>query len=366
MTQMITDPPAPREATLEQELQNLLQARMQEAQRYGDVMASAWKVTAQCLAGGKLLRPRLFLGALDALGWRGDPVQAARIGAAIELLHSSLLLHDDVIDGDLLRRGRPNFIAQMRDRAETEAAQAGPSSSRRKRDALHWARSNAILMGNLLLSSTHMVFARASLPAQTRERLLDLLERTLGETVAGEQLDVALSDGIFSPEFEIVQQMSQLKTATYTFELPLLAAAIIAEASPELESEIAEIAARLGTAFQLQDDLLSTFGDAAAHGKDPHSDLREGKETLIIGCARMTNAWPSIAPLFGMPNMSDREAEHLRDLLTACGAEQLVRSLVDDLLNSCVTSLSSPDTEIPQPLAQLLNDFIAQIRERES
>lgn len=355
------------ERQIERALEAMLRDKLEEAHQYGEGFATMWRVAAECIVDGKMLRPRLFLNALEALAPTQDNDQAIRLAAAIEMLHYSFLLHDDVIDGDLRRRGRPNFIGtllrehELADRPAATAAQGDGQPA-----ALHWARSNGILMGDLLLSTAHLLFARESMPDPTRVRLLDLLDRTITESVAGEQLDVSLSDGILTADFETALRMSRLKTASYTFDFPLKAAVIIAGASETVEASVGVVASQMGLAFQLQDDLLSTFGQAAAHGKDAFSDLREGKETAIIAYARTTSAWPRIEPRFGDPDLTREDARRLRELLVECGADRYVQIVVDDLLSECATLLASPDTAIPQPLAQFLTGFIDQLRERDS
>ncbi len=355
-------------SAIEDELARVLELRKLQASAYGSHFSELWDLATQCVLGGKLLRPKLLIGAFDALTTaQGNGAvfrdSALRIAAAVELLHYAFLLHDDVIDGDLTRRGRPNLIGSLlreQDEAAYRAMSEGARFSGSTRD-LHWARTGGILMGDLMLSAAHQVFARESLPEEMRLRLLDLLDHTITESVVGEHLDVGLSDGVISAELTTVLSMSRLKTATYTFELPLKAAAILAGTASRAEGAIGDIGRHLGVAFQLQDDLLSTFGDHREHGKDAFSDLREGKETAIISYARMTSAWPSIEPNFGNPEMSDRDARHIQRLLTECGAEPFIHSLIDDQLRACFTVMASPDSRIPAELAQLVSTLTASL-----
>lgn len=368
------------DVALQREIDRLLEARGRRAVAYGAHFASLSQIAAECVRGGKLLRPKLLLGTYDALcaAWGADRDSvgevasrddAVRIAAGIELLHYSFLLHDDVIDGDLLRRGRPNLIGAVlaeRDpdalEAESRRAPRYPSGSK----DLHWATSSGLLMGDMLLSDAHQVFARTPLPAALRLRLLDLLDHAITESVVGEHLDVGLSDGVVAADLNAVLEMSRLKTATYTFELPLKAGAILAAAPARTEHAVGEIGRHLGVAFQLQDDLLSTFGEASEHGKDAFSDLREGKETAIIAYARMTSDWPSIEPDFGDPGLGVADGEHVRRLLKRCGAERFIRSLIDDQLRACAELLSSAEAGVPEALSRSIARLMATLEERRS
>ncbi|PRI11357.1 polyprenyl synthetase family protein [Leucobacter massiliensis] len=381
---------------IEREIAAAFAARRAQAESYGAPFARLWIHASECVAGGKLLRPRLLLGAFDALtGHAPEPADpgdageqaspgnrttdaetlkrpaprrsreaALRVAAGVELLHYSFLLHDDVIDGDLLRRGRPNVIgAILHDGDPAAPGGEGPCRSADER-RLHWARTNGILLGDLLLSAAYQVFAREDLPHDTRLRLLDLVDRTITESVAGEQADVGLSDGFIAPELSTVLEMSRLKTASYTFELPLRAAALLAGAAPAAENAVGEAGRHLGIAFQLQDDLLSTFGCEAEHGKDAFSDLREGKETAIIAYARMTSIWPALEAGYGNPSLSIAEARAMRDSLAECGAEGFMRSLVQEQTQAAIDLLATQRAAIPDALARYLIELAGSLEGR--
>lgn len=345
-----TSPSTTASTSVEAELRRLFDEKAQAAAALGPGPARLWRLAGEQALGGKLLRPRLFLETLDALhsapatrcgpedpAGRGPAhAETVRIAAAIELLHLAFLIHDDVIDRDLTRRGRPNLIAVLaRDAGAAERRREhGPArvDGEARERQLHWARSCAILLGDLLLAEVHQIWARAELPRERRLRLLDLLATVVAESVAGEQADIGFGAGITATGLDAVLEMSARKTAAYTFELPLVAAAVLSDSGPEVEALLARAARLLGLAYQLQDDLLSTFGDPRAHGKDAFSDLREGKETAVIAFARTTAAWPGIAACVGGRTLGLDEARLVRDLLTACGAEAFVRGLIAERL----------------------------------
>ena len=367
------------DSAIEYELTEFFRERAAAATAYGSGFVRLWTLAGQNVLGGKLVRPLLLIDTFDALREdhlvssevHGDaPARATviKIAAAIELLHYAFLLHDDVIDGDLTRRGRANLIGSLVAEASPAGfltnADAAPGGSSRIDAGVHAARAGGLLMGDLLLAATHQLFARAALPHETRTRILDILDHTITESVAGEQLDVELSDGWIDPDLETIIAMSGYKTSTYTFELPLRTAAALAGASATVEMALASAARHLGLAFQLQDDLLSTFGDPRRHGKDPFSDLREGKQTAIIAYARKTSAWPVIEPLLGCRDLTTRDAARVRDLLATCGAQSFVESLIDAQLKACDALLASPMGEIPQSAGRVLASVAAQLEGR--
>ena len=345
---------------IEDQLQTILDVRASNATAYGPQFAELWELASRRISGGKLLRPRLLVGAFDALGepvGGGEPRESAlRIAAAIELLHFSFLLHDDVIDEDLYRRGSPNLIGSLMHEVVADGGVSVETGSAGKR--LHWARSNGILVGNLMLSAAHQVLAREPVGQETRVRLLDLLDHSITDSVVGEHCDVGLSDGIIASDLNTVLEMTRLKTATYTFELPLRAAAILAHAEPHLENALGKVSRHLGMAFQLQDDLLSAFGRSEEHGKDPFSDFREGKETAIIAYARTTDAWGSIEPLLGAPGFTSSDGAALQSLLWECGAEHFIRSMAHEQVRVALDILSRRESVVPEPVARFILDLV--------
>lgn len=354
------DPPTDLER-VHARLDDFFATRVREAEAYHPAYAQLWKVCSERTSGGKRIRPRLLLDFAAALGThpeygQADPATAIDLAAAVELLHTSFLLHDDVFDGDLTRRGIPNLIGVLATEAIGHAPAADtestPMSSAQR---LHWARSCGILMGDLLLAEVHQIFARVEIDVTARTALLDLLAHAITESVVGEQIDIGLEDGTVVADTATVLEMCRLKTATYTFELPLRAAATLAGATdPALHAALAAAGAHLGLAFQLQDDLLSTFGDPDEHGKDAFSDLREGKETAVISAARLTSTWPEIEPTFGTGDLDRTEGARLQGLLRDCGAEQFVQRLIDDQTRALHETLADHANGMPDAARRCL------------
>ncbi len=338
------------------------------AAAFGPDVERLWQLAARTVSGGKLVRPNLLIGVFDALisdrscAPHRDPERAsevvAHLAVGIELLHYAFLLHDDVLDGDLLRRGHPNLIGAVLDDDDTSAPDAARS--------MHWAQTCGILMGDLLLSATHQIFARAELPAAQRGHLFDLLDLTILDSVAGELVDVGLSDAVIAPELSTILDMTTRKTATYTFELPMRMAAVLADAPPVLERRLGDIGRHLGLGFQLQDDLICAFGDPASHGKDRYSDLREGKQTAIIAAARQTKAWPRVETLLAKAAFSRDAAAELSELLRDCGAQDRVADLAEQEFRSAVALINTSGGELPPAARAVLLDLVASLRGRRS
>lgn len=311
-----------------------------------------WTALGDAVEGGKRLRPALLLSAHAALG--GTRHEAAvQVGAALELLHTAFVVQDDVIDGDEVRRGVPSVPGG----AAAQAARHGatPAGARRLGQAA------GILAGDLGLITAMRTISRCEAPAPVVEGLLDLFETTLHATAAGELADVRLqlAPAADPAPLREVLAVAELKTALYSFQLPLRAGALLAEAPSAVHSALDEIGSLLGIGFQLVDDLLGTFGDAQRTGKSALGDLREGKRTALIAHASTTETWPALQSLLGRADLDDHDASRARDLLTACGS----RAWVEDLAHWHLTSASEAALrhDLPAALRDALEATTAQI-----
>ena len=319
--------------------------RISLARAYGDNYRLLWEAARSASQGGKMFRPALVVGVYRDLGGT-DENSALRIATAFELLHTAFLLHDDVTDRDLVRRGVPNlagsFAADASARGATDAA------------AEAWGQASAILAGDLLIQAAQGFLARLSAPEQTRSDLLDLFDRSIFVTAAGELADVAFSAGIRLPSLVDVMAMTEQKTASYSFEAPLKAGAILAGANQDMLTILGEFGRLVGVAFQLRDDQLGVFGDAELTGKSVLNDLRNRKETPLIAHARSTARWPQIEEaLFDLATSNDDGAS-VRTALEECGARTFVDSLIDDHVSRAENILS--DSKLPPALVGHLRD----------
>ena len=278
-----------------------------------------WEALAAATEGGKRFRPALVVAAHDALGGT-SPAAAAEVGAAVELLHTAFVVHDDVIDGDDLRRGRLNVSGTFH--AHALASGAAPD------EAAAFGRTAGILAGDLALAAAVRAVATCGAPTGVVHRLLDLFDAALHTTAAGELADVRLSlrGGTATLAQSLV--MEEQKTSAYSFALPLQAGAVLAGAAEATVSRLEEAGRVLGIAFQLVDDLLGVFGDPTRTGKSVTSDLRAGKQTPLLTHARSTPEWDELRPYVGR-DLTDEELAEARRLLTTSGSRQYVEELVE-------------------------------------
>lgn len=344
-----------RLATVEGALQDVLGDATTTSAALGFGYRRLWGTLGDAAGGGKRFRSGLLTAAYRA--WGGtDMHAAATVGAAIELLHTAFLVHDDVIDGDDTRRGRLNVSG-----AHLEQARSAGVPDQRARE---YGAAAGILAGDLALAAALRTLAFAPVPQPTGRRLFDLFDSALHTTAAGELADVWMSLGADHPSLPEILSAEERKTGAYSFTLPLQAAAALAGA-PECSVESAgDVGRLLGLSFQLADDLLGVFGDPADTGKSVLSDLRSGKQTPLVAHARSTAWWPAIEPYVGRPDLSDEQAARVRDMLTASGSRGFVRELAGDYAEDALAA--AVDMGMPAPLVSwvsaMTSDLLGRVR----
>ncbi|MFC7623997.1 polyprenyl synthetase family protein [Microlunatus sp. GCM10028923] len=301
------------------------------------------------LAGGKRVRPAgCVWGYVAAAGLPGDgdrePLLAA--AASLDLLHVSALVHDDVMDGSDLRRGRPSAHRQF-ERLHDDHGLIG--------DPVVFGRAAAILYGDLLLIWSSELLHRSGLPPAALARALPLVESMRTEVTAGQYLDILaqsrpVTEQDLATAIEAAERVVEYKSARYTIRRPCQIGASLGGGSESLITMLAEYGSALGRAFQLRDDLLGVYGDEQVTGKPAGDDLREGKRTVLVAhalAAAETVERKAILDLFGRPDLDQDQVDRLRTLITATGARDQVESMIESSHAAAQAALTAlPGTEI--------------------
>lgn len=329
-------------AAAERLLVEVVEDRVRHGRSLADEHGQLWSDLGSVL-GGKLMRPRLTVTAYLGLGGT-DADAVAPVAAAQEMLHTAMLVHDDLLDRDEVRRGRPNVAGATRARL----AAAGVTGAAQHEQV----GAAALLAGDTALAQAFALVARAAVPPHVVGELVRLLASGVDTTVAGELLDVRGEVQALSAVDTLL--VAELKTAAYSFRVPLESGAVTAGASPEHRTALALVGTALGLAYQLTDDDLGVFGDPAATGKSVLSDLRSGKRTelLRLTWARADAAGQAVLGAHvGRPDLDEAGAARVRDVMRDCGALEEVRSLTRRTADMARTLAT---TTLPDPLAGYL------------
>lgn len=305
--------------------------------------------------GGKRLRPALAFWACELAG--GDITTALPAAAAIELMHTGTLVHDDIIDRDNMRRGglsmHAHFQSYFKDQIKLKLLD-------------HFANSIAMLVGDIQYSLA--ISMMNDLPSSVDRRLVQWLIHNLTvnwvpEVMSGETLDVQYAWQPLSEVSEVmILDMLDKKTAS-TFALAGKTGALIGLNKLDLDHPIVVQLEKLcrdaGLAFQLQDDVLGIIGNQDELGKPVGSDIREGKKTIIVVYA-YDKASPEqrdiLEDVLGKSDATADEINQVKQLLIDLGGVDYVRKLANNYIKSAKEALDAlPD----HPVKEYFKDWIS-------
>ncbi len=291
--------------------------RLGESPHHPDLDAAIGQLLS---SGGKRIRPTLTLLTGTMLG--ADPDRTVTLAAAIEMLHTATLVHDDLIDGSLLRRGLPTLNAR-------------------------WTPGATVLTGDY-------VFARAAqLAAQTGSLpLMEVFAQTLMTIVNGEIAQLFREPGAESRE----EYFSRIHAKTASlFELATEAAAMLSDRGPDPIAAMKAYGYYVGLAFQIVDDVLDFVGDQEQVGKPVASDLRQGLITLPALCYLETHpADANLAQILEGRQLEERLLLRLVDSIRGSGAIEKSLQEAEELALKAGSALAGmPDTPEREALGEL-------------
>ena len=201
--------------------------------------------------GGKRIRPTLLLLACEAFG--GELQDALPAAAAVEMFHNFTLLHDDIMDNAAVRRGKPSVYAS-------------------------WGDNVAILSGDAMMIFSYKLLSEA--PSEKLSRIMEIFTTTALQVCEGQQYDMDFES---RHKVSVVEYMRMIELKTSVLLAGAAAiGAVLGNATEEDCRRIYRYALELGLAFQLQDDLLDSYGTQEELGKRIGGDILEGKKTCLM------------------------------------------------------------------------------------
>jgi geranylgeranyl diphosphate synthase, type I len=323
-------------AITEQLRQYLHDRRTQTAHIGADYVLLVAALEDFVLNGGKRLRP-----AFAYWGWRAvateqpDP-NVLLLFSALELLHASALVHDDVIDDSSTRRGRPTahirFAALHRDRDWRGSAD-------------RFGISAAILLGDLALTWADDIVFGVDLSPEAQRRIRRVWGDIRTEVLGGQYLDI-VAEASAADSIASAMNVNTFKTACYTVTRPLQLGAAAAADRPDVQDVFSRFGTDLGVAFQLRDDVLGVFGDPAVTGKPSGDDLRSGKRTVLLAEAveLAEKSDPLAANLLRSSigvQLTDAQVDQLRHVIESVGALAAAEQRIAELTQRALATLAA-------------------------
>lgn len=288
----------------------------------GEQWASRLNAYAQ---SGKMIR-----GMLVRLGYELCATEAPdaamvrvldRAGAAMEFFQAGLLIHDDIMDRDTLRRGGGTVHTQYEQDALKDATA----------DPAHHGLSLGMCAGDIAFFLGFHMLAALPLPPEAQDRARRVTAFS-GEELCwvgvAQMQDVQNGAGGADPSPEHILRLYRYKTGRYTFAMPLMVGAMLANTPPEPLKALEQAGETLGVVFQLKDDELGVFGETDQLGKRAGSDIRENKKTLLRHFLFAAAADPLRADLqqiFGAANLDEAGCRFVREAMEQTGARAKLR-----------------------------------------
>jgi geranylgeranyl diphosphate synthase, type I len=329
--------PSPFRDRLQAELDAFVDEQAGALSALGSDAALLVEAARGAVSGGKRFRAMFCWWGFQAVRSGADPAEELallRAAAALELLHASALVHDDLMDASDTRRGSPSVH---------RAFEARHRSSGWAGDPAQYGEAAAILLGDLLLVWSDELLRTSGFGAAAVLDALRCFDTTRTEVVTGQFLDVSVQARGRS-DVEDAMRVLRYKSEKYSVERPLHVGAALAGGSAEHVAALSAYGVPLGEAFQLRDDLLGVFGDPDVTGKPAGDDLSEGKRTVLVALA-MQSLGPEDGKVLedGLGReLAPQEVRRLQELIRGSGAEAEVERRIEALTADALAALGDP------------------------
>lgn len=302
---------------------------------------------AKFITRGKCIRGTLFYYMASELEYKNKK-SIIDFAVGIELIHSALLIHDDIMDNDLLRRGKPSIYAQYINEIITHD----------KALSVETAKSIAISIGDLAIFIAFDCFYRALKNNPKGLKIINLLIKDYSLTGLGQIDDVFFSGSDIEPTPNEITRVFLHKTARYTFSVPLSMAALLANKSKSFISNLNKIGEDMGIVFQMRDDEIGFMGSEDKIGKTVGIDIARNNKTLIRYYLYKNSSNKErlkLNKIFGKLNIKNIHIEKLKSLAISNGTLDKIKKLKEERLMAAQSNINKINNKnIKKSLCDLL------------
>lgn len=328
-------------------------------EQYGPYPAAVTDAFFDMLSrGGKRLRGALAMVGYEMCGGR-DEHMIVRAATALEMIHTHLLIIDDIQDRSSLRRGKPTVHEMLRAYHETQGF---------KGDAIHTGVSLALNAAWTGGWAAQMLIAGLNADPEYRSKAAGIIAHAIVTTAHGQTLDIVqeLSN---TSNLKTIEQTMEWKTAYYTILNPLCVGMVLAGAGCEDTDAIREYALHTGKAFQITDDIIGTFGNEQQTGKSVMDDLREGKQTLLTAYAALHANSADQAFLrqcLGNTELNQTDFMRCRSIIKDCGALDYAHDMAKQHVTAALTSLEATPPHWEAACVRFLRELAEGLLQRDA
>lgn len=286
------------------------------------------EVFAKLNTSGKMIR-----GTLIALGYKFNSKEinySIPLASAYETFETSILVHDDIIDNDDLRRGLMTINSYNKENYKNI----------KKNE--QFANSIALCIGDYGLYKANSLIVENYANNNNFSKLFNLYNNIVINTIRGEIIDVALpfleQNNLFQGSLEKeIMNIYELKTAFYSIVGPLMLGMLLGGCSEEQINDIKNFSMPLGIAFQMQDDYLGIFSNNTKLGKTVGSDVKEFKQTLLYSYTKNTRYYDSLLKHYGKKN---HDLAKVQEIFIKCGAKDYIITKMNNLYKESLNILN--------------------------
>jgi geranylgeranyl diphosphate synthase type I len=279
------------------------------------------------LRKGKRFRPILFI-----IGFKGycskTPPHLYRTAVSLELMHSFLLIHDDIIDNAAKRRGKPAMHVLLAGKKDRESG-----------------ISLALVIGDIVYAFSIEAFMSVKLSNRLKEKALLKFIESGFYTGCGEFIEIINSQKPISRVTEKdIYRTYDYKTAYYSFSVPLVTAAILAGADDNEAEKIFQFGKYCGRAFQIKDDIIGIFANEKKSGKTAFGDILESKKTLLVWHAYKKSKpgdRSKLDKLLKKKKLIRSDIDYLQKLIKKTGSLDYCNLKIDSLFRKAVKKIES-------------------------
>lgn len=306
---------------------------------------------------GKLIR-----GILVKLGYnllKEDLDYANDLALSYEVLQTSILIHDDIIDKDDKRRDTDTIHYANYKRYEKEITN--------KKELKDLSNSIALCMGDYGLYLSNQIIAEKYAKDKNLSKILSCFNNTFLKTLHGELLDTILPHKSKTDTIEIedlkesIMNIYRLKTSYYTIIGPLTIGLYLAGGNKEQASELEKIGEKIGIAFQIQDDIIGIYSDNS--GKVTGSDIREFKQTIMYYHICTTKYKKELLKYYGTNKLTPEKITKVRELFEISGSKEYATNMMNNLYDESINDINNIEW-INEDKKVLLKGFIEYLKSR--
>ena len=299
------------------------------------------------VTNGKMLRGIQVMLSFEMFG-NIVSLKELNAAAAIELVHSALLTHDDIMDNDYTRRGNPTIFAQY----------LNDGNKANYSDYNLYGISQGISVGDIAIFMGNELLGMSTSDNEIFSKLNTFYSNELIRVGAAQMQDVFYGHDSFEQSTKDILTVYNYKSGRYSFSLPLVMGAILAHQTDETISNLEIFGEKLGIIFQIKDDEIGIFGDEETIKKPVGSDIRENKKTIfrsVLFSLLDESEREEMKLIFGNKNIELSDVKEVRSKLEKYKVLEIVSADIDKLVKDSVEIIKK------LPVSSLYKDLLNQL-----